>query len=87
MIAVLKFRLDYETPGVFTKLPDSVEPVTLLEQAGDFISRAEKELSERKLVQAVETLRRARNNLRGYLTEKRKSATKADKRARGSHIS
>jgi len=81
---VLKFRLDYETPGVFTKLPDSGEPLALLEDAGTFLSKAGKELSQRKLVQAVETLRRARNNLRGFLTDKRKSATKADKRARSS---
>ncbi len=26
LIAVLKFRLDYETPGVFTKLPDASDP-------------------------------------------------------------
>jgi hypothetical protein len=81
---VLKFRLDYETPGVFTTLPDSGEPLALLEEAGTLLSSAGRELSERKLVQAVETLRRARNNLRGYLTKKSKSATKADRRARGS---
>jgi hypothetical protein len=84
LIAVLKFRLDYETPGVFTKLPDPSEPVTLLEEGGVFLSRAAKELSARKPVEAVETLRRARNNLRSYLTDKRKSATKADRRARSS---
>jgi hypothetical protein len=80
---VLKFRLDYETPGVFTKLPDSGEPVHLLEEAGALLSRAGNEISERKLVEAVETLRRARNNLRSYLTEKSRSATRVDKRARG----
>ena len=26
LIAVLKFRLDYETPGVFAKLPDAGRP-------------------------------------------------------------
>jgi len=83
----MKFRLDYETPGAFTTLPDSGQPVALLEEAGTFLSRAGKELSERKLVQAVETLRKARNNLRAYLTEKSKSATKADRRARGSPVS
>jgi len=84
LIAVLKFRLDYETPGAFTKLPDAGEPVALLEEAGALLSRAGNEISVRKLVEAVETLRRARNNLRSYLTDKRKSATKADKRARSS---
>jgi len=83
LIAVLKFRLDYETPGVFTKLPDASEPVALLEEATALLSRAGDELSARKLVEAVETLRRARNNLRSYLTDKRKSATRTYKRARG----
>ncbi len=81
---MLKFKLDYETPGVFTKLPDSGEPVALLEEAGAFLSRAGKELSVRELVEAVETLRKARNNLRSYLIAKSKSATKADKRVRSS---
>ncbi|HYR04695.1 MAG TPA: hypothetical protein VEO75_04835 [Nitrososphaerales archaeon] len=83
LIAVLKFRLDYETPGVFTKLPDASEPVALLEEAAVLLSRAGDELSGRELVEAVETLRRARNNLRSYLTDKRKSASRASKRARG----
>ena len=83
LIAVLKFRLDYETPGVFAKLPDASEPSVLLNDASDLLSRVGDELSARKLVEAVGTLRRARNNLRSYLTDKRKSATKADKRARG----
>ena len=84
LIAVLKFRLDYETPGVFTKLPDASEPVALLEEASELLSRAAEEILGRRLVGAVETLRRARNNLRSYLTEKRRSATRADKRTHGS---
>ena len=83
LIAVLKFRLDYETPGVFTKLPDASRPVVLLNEASALLSKAGEELSSRKLVVAVETLRRARNNLRSYLTDKSKSATKASKAARG----
>jgi hypothetical protein len=81
---VLKFRLDYETPGVFTKLPDASEPLVLLKEASALLSRAVEELSGRKLVEAVETLRKARNNLRSYLTDKRKAATRADRRTRGS---
>ncbi len=81
---MLKFRLDYETPGVFTKLPDASEPVALLERASELLSKAGEELLGPKLVEAVETLRKARNNLRSYLTEKRKSAKKEDKRARRS---
>ena len=83
LIAVLKFRLDYETPGVFTKLPDASVPVALLKEASVLLSRAGEELAGRKLVEAVETLRRARNNLRSYLTDKRKSAAKTSERVRG----
>ena len=83
LIAVLKFRLDYETPGVFTKLPDASQPTALLAEARALLSSAGDELSGRKLVEAVETLRRARNNLRSYLTDKRKSATKAGSQVRG----
>jgi hypothetical protein len=83
LIAVLKFRLDYETPGLFTKLPDANDPVRLLEEARKLLSRTEREISGRMLVEAVETLRKARNNLRSYLTAKRKAATRADRLARG----
>jgi hypothetical protein len=82
LIAVLKFRLDYETPGVFTELPDAGDPVELLKGALELLSRSSKEISGRRLVEAVETLRKARNGLRSYLTEKRKSATRAQRRAR-----
>ena len=83
LVAVVKFRLDYETPGVFTNLPDASDPVALLGEAAALLSRAGDELSMRKLVEAVETLRRARNNLRSYLTDRRKSATRPEKRTRG----
>ncbi len=83
LIAVLRFRLDYETPGVFTDLPDASDPAGLLERAGRQLSTAADEISGQKLVEAVETLRKARNNLRSYLTDKRKAATKAGRRARG----
>jgi hypothetical protein len=79
LIAVLKFRLDYETPGVFTKLPDAKDPLRLLERAREFLSKSDDEISGRRLVDAVETLRGARNNLRSYLTAKRKAATRAER--------
>lgn len=75
LIAVLKFRLDYETPGVFTKLPDATDTVKLLREARDLLLKADDEISGRRLVDAIETLRKARNNLRSYLTAKRKAAT------------
>ncbi len=82
LIAVLKFRLDYETPGVFTVLPEAGNALELLEEARILLSRAAEEISARRLVEAVETLRKARNNMRSYLTDKRKSAVKSIKRSR-----
>jgi len=82
LIAVLKFRLDYETPGVFTKLPDAKDAPKLLEDACALLSKSEGEISAGKLVGAVETLRGARNDLRSYLTAKRRAATKAARPAR-----
>jgi hypothetical protein len=82
VIAVLKFRLDYETPGIFTELPDAGDPVELLKGALELLSRSAKEISGRKMVEAVETLRKARNGLRSYLTDKRKAASRAQRRAR-----
>ena len=79
LIAILRFRLEYETPGVFTKLPDAKDPLRLLEEARELLSRSDEEISGLKLVDAVETLRKARNNLRSYLTAKRKAATKAER--------
>jgi len=81
LIAVLKFRLDYETPGVFTKLPEPSDPAKLLEGARELLSMAADEISARKGVKAIETLRKARNELRSYLTDKRKSATRRTRSA------
>jgi hypothetical protein len=81
LIAVLKFRLDYETPGVFTRLPDAKDPLRLLENARELLSKSEGEISGLRLVDAVETLRSARNDLRSYLTAKRKAATRAHRKS------
>jgi hypothetical protein len=82
LIAVLKFRLDYETPGVFTKLPDAKDPRRLLEEARALLSHSEGEISGLRLEDAVETLRKARNNLRSILAANRRAATRADRPAR-----
>jgi len=76
LIAIMKLRLDYETPGAFTKLPEASDPAKLLVDAREMLSKAAGELSARKGVNAIETLRRARNSLRSFLTEKSKSATR-----------
>jgi len=83
LIAVLRFRLEYETPGVFTKLPDAKDPMGLLDEALALLSRSRDEIQGQRLVGAVETLRAARNDLRSYLTAKRKAATKAERPPRG----
>jgi hypothetical protein len=82
LIAVLKFRLDYETPGVFTKLPDASDPAKLLRDARELLSRASQEVGRGELVASIATLRKARNGLRSYLTEAKKSATKAERKSR-----
>ena len=87
LIAILKFRLDYETPGVFTRLPDSSDPAKLLKDARALLSKASKEIARGRLVASIETLRKARNSLRSYLTDQRKQATRRERKARGAPAS
>jgi hypothetical protein len=82
LVAVLRFRLDYETPGVFTKLPKADRPAPLLEEARALLALSGEQISGGMLVEAVETLRKARNNLRGCLTSKRKAASSQGKTGR-----
>jgi len=82
LIASLKFRLDYETPGVFTTLPDASDQAKLLRAARELLSEAAEQIAEGELVESIETLRKARNELRSYLTEMRRSATRAVRKAR-----
>jgi hypothetical protein len=84
MIAILKFRLDYETPGVFAKLPDAGDPAELLKEAHELLSKASEEIAQSRFVESIATLREARNDLRSYLTEARRSATRAERKPRGS---
>ena len=72
-IAILKFMLDYETPGVSAKLPNAAEPEKLVEDARVLIARAASELVSGEPEKAVETLRGARNDLRSLLTPRRVS--------------
>lgn len=76
LIAILKFRLEYETPGIFTKLPKATEPSTLLGEAARLLSKASGEISGGELASSVETLRTARNDLRSYLTERRNASAR-----------
>jgi hypothetical protein len=79
LIAILKFRLDYETPGVFTRLPDASDPAKLLAAARESLLKAADEISKGRMVGSIGTLRKARNGLRSYLTAKRKSVIKSQK--------
>jgi acyl-CoA reductase-like NAD-dependent aldehyde dehydrogenase len=81
LIASLKFRLDYETPGVFTTLPDASDRAKLLRAARELLSEAAEQIAEGELVASIGTLRKARNELRSYLSEIRKSATRAESKA------
>jgi len=80
LIAILRFRLDYETPGVFSKLPEASDPAKLLKDARELLSKASGEIARDSLVASIGTLRKARNDLRSYLTEKSKSAIRAERR-------
>jgi hypothetical protein len=82
LIAVLKLRLDYETPGVFTKLPDASDPAKLVKDASELLASAAEQIAEGKLVDSIGTLRKARNDLRSYLTERKRSAASAQRGAR-----
>jgi len=77
LIAILKFRLDYETPGVVTKLPEAGDRAKLLEASRELLSKAADEISKGRLVESIGTLRKARNGLRRYLIEKRRSVIKS----------
>ncbi len=80
LIAVLKFRLDYETPGVFAKLPDAGPPAKLVEDARGLLSKAAEEIGQGSLVRSIETLRKARNNLRRYLVDKKRPRSRTGPR-------
>jgi hypothetical protein len=87
LIAILKFRLDYETPGVFTKLPDASDPAKLLKDARKLLSKVAEEISKGRLVESIGTLRKARNALRSYLIQERKSVIKSRRSPRRSEPS
>ena len=82
LIAIMKFSLDYETPGVFTTLPDASDPAKLVRDARELLSKASEQIARGRLVASIGTLRKSRNSLRSYLTEKRKSARRAERKAR-----
>lgn len=73
-IALLKFRTGFETPGVSSKLPEAGDPPGLLDDAKGLLSTAADLLAEGAVVDAIRTMRKARNDLRSYLLSERKRA-------------
>jgi len=74
LIAVLRFRIDYETPGVFARLPDATDKTRLLSEARRLLSKSRDELGAGRSVGCVEALREARNDLRSFLRETKLSS-------------
>jgi len=84
VIAKLKARLDFETPGVRFTLPKAKDSWrTLLVESRAQLSSSLAALSSGEAVEAVGLMRGARNLLRAYLTEKRRAVTRK-KRVKGS---
>lgn len=80
LIAVMKFRLDYETPGIAVKLPSAKDPSGLLEHARKSLSAAVDELDGDNPSDSIDNLRKARNDLRALLREDRLSRDRSRRR-------
>jgi hypothetical protein len=77
VVAKLKARLGFETPGVHFKLPKAKDSWrTLLVESRTKLESGLAALSRGEPVEAVGILREGRNLLRGYLTEKRRAVTR-----------
>jgi hypothetical protein len=87
VVAILKFRLRAERPGVFSTLPESRVPLDLLPVALAMVNQAADEIRAAKLVEGLESLRGARDRLRAYLTTERKVRMKVKRRAAASRSS
>jgi hypothetical protein len=70
MVAVLKFNLDVEHPGRLLKLPRSEVPEEFLPLAMDALLKTDENLEGGRALDALESLRDARTNLRAYLASK-----------------
>lgn len=76
LIAVMRFRLGYETPGRFTSLPSASDMEALVARASGLLSEAADEMERGSAIDSIETLRGARNHLRSYLGEKNRPAAR-----------
>ncbi|MDA4122262.1 MAG: hypothetical protein OK456_03670 [Thaumarchaeota archaeon] len=81
VVAVLKFRLKQESPGVFRELPKSAVPVSLLPPALEAVKEGRSMLESKEFPEALESLRVGRDNLRAYLSEQRKARARVKRRS------
>jgi len=82
LIAVMKFRIGFETPGIYAELPDASDAPRILEEARALLAEGAEEISRNRPIEAIKTLRKARNNLRSYLARKARSSDRPRRRTR-----
>ena len=87
VVAILKFRLGVERPGVFTELPSFQRSTELLPVALEKMTDATQKIRSNQLVDGLAALRSARDNLRAYLSEERRVRMGARRRAAASRPS
>ena len=81
LAAVLKFRLGVERPGVFLELPRSENPEEFLPLALAGLGDATESLTEKELLQGLESIRTARTYLRAFLAEKHRERMRVRRKA------
>ena len=67
-------------PGSSRSFPTPGDPAKLVEDARGLLSKAAEEIGEGSLVRSIETLRKARNNLRRYLVDKKRPRSRTGPR-------
>ena len=86
-VAILKFRLGAERPGVFSELPKFQRLADFLPVALEKLTEATLKIEAEQLLEGLDTLRGARDNLRAYLSEERRVRMRAKRRAAASRPS
>ncbi len=82
LVGILKFRLEVERPGSFLELPRSEVPADFLRPAGEALGVVDDALSNDKYLEALDSLRTARTNLRAYLSSKRRIRMRSARKSR-----
>jgi len=81
VVAILKFRMGVERPGVFSVLPKAQRPVELLPVALERMTEGARKIRDNQLAGGLEALRGARDHLRAYLSDERKLRMRSRRRA------